>query len=165
MIDQMLEFSQPARQEMYFGTVDISALASEIAQELKEIDPNRVIQFEIRKGLTVYGDKNLLKMALKNLLENAWKFTSNEKKGKVEVGLKRDKKEAKPVLFVKDNGAGFDPNYAKNLFIPFRRLHSSKEFEGSGIGLATVQRIIHRHGGRIWAESEIGKGAVFYFSI
>jgi len=109
------------------------------------------------------GDARLLELVLQNLIGNAWKFTAKQSSARIEVGLRHD--QGRTVFFVSDNGAGFDMNYAKKLFGAFQRLHSSKEFEGTGIGLATVQRIVRRHGGEAWAEGEVGKGATFYFTV
>jgi light-regulated signal transduction histidine kinase (bacteriophytochrome) len=118
---------------------------------------------KIRPGVVVIGDGQLLRIALQNLLENAWKFSSKEPGARIEFGMVQASGE--PAYFVRDNGAGFDMTYAGRLFGPFQRLHSQHEFPGSGIGLATVQRIIHRHGGRVWAEGLVGQGATFYFTL
>ena len=127
------------------------------------MDPNRDAEFIIQPHLHVMGDENLMKVVLQNLLENAWKFTSKERTTRIEVGSKTVDHQI--VYFVRDNGAGFDMNYAKKIFTPFQRLHKETDFPGTGIGLSTVQRIIHRHLGKIWAEGEPGEGAVFSFTM
>ena len=131
--------------------------------ELQKSANGRNIQFYIEPDLVVDGDADLLKIALNNLYENALKFTKNEEVAKIEFG--KNGLADKSVYYIKDNGAGFDMNYANKLFRPFHRLHNNKEFAGTGVGLSTVQRIIHRHGGEIWAEAEVGNGAIFYFTI
>ena len=125
--------------------------------------PDRQFTFTISDGLLVDGDRYLLEIVLDNLLGNAWKFTSKRRDAHIEVGSQQVSQET--VYFIRDNGAGFDMKYARKLFGTFQRLHSSSEFPGTGIGLATVQKIIHRHSGRIWAESAVGAGATFYFTI
>jgi len=141
----------------------LSAIANEIVNRHLELQPRDNFAFEIEDEVKVYGDERLLRIALENLLGNAWKFSS--KTENPAVSFKRASKNGETVCCVKDNGAGFDMRYADKLFGAFQRLHSTSEFEGTGIGLATVQRIITRHGGKIWAESEVGKGAAFYFTI
>jgi light-regulated signal transduction histidine kinase (bacteriophytochrome) len=131
--------------------------------QMQESDADRVVERKIRPGVIVTGDGQLLRIAMKNLLENAWKFTSKEPHAKIEFGVTHGPSE--PSYFVRDNGAGFDMTYSGRLFGPFQRLHAQQEFPGSGIGLATVQRIIHRHGGRVWAEGLVGQGATFYFTL
>jgi PAS domain S-box-containing protein len=163
LIDDLLSLSRVTRAELRRETVDLSALASSIAAELKQTDPQRAVNFTISSGLLAEGDAGLLRVALQNLLENAWKFTAMQPQAKIEFGLA--KQNGKAGYFVRDNGAGFDMDYADKLFGPFQRLHSTTEFEGTGIGLATVQRIIRRHGGRVWAEGELNRGATFYFSL
>jgi len=163
LIDDLLGLSRVILAELHSQPVDLSALAREIIAELRKTQPQRVVECVIAAGLTVMGDARLLRVALSNLLDNAWKYTAKTAAAYIEVGVHASAAGA-PVYFVRDNGAGFDPAYADRLFAPFQRLHSEHEFEGSGIGLATVQRIIHRHGGRIWAEGAIGRGASFYFA-
>jgi light-regulated signal transduction histidine kinase (bacteriophytochrome) len=141
-----------------------SALAREVAGELRRRDPERHASFEIQEGLTAEGDARLLRVVVENLLGNAWKFTSREPAAKIEFGAERQEDGA-TVFFVRDDGAGFDPRYAGALFGPFQRLHAEDEFEGTGIGLATVARIVHRHGGRTWADGEPDKGATFFFTL
>ncbi len=162
LIDDMLTLSRVTRSEMHCRTVDLSVLAEEIAAELKQIQVERRVEFIISKGLVAKGDPGLLRVALKNLLENAWKFSGKQPQAHIEFG--HIIKEEEEIYFICDNGAGFDMNYSGKLFGPFQRLHG-KEFEGTGIGLATVQRIIHRHRGRVWAEGEVNKGATFYFTL
>lgn len=162
LIDDLLALSRVGRVEMHYGPVDLTALAETVAAELKEAEPSRSVEFLIEEGMTAYGDKNLLMIVLENLIGNAWKFTKNQPGAVIEIGEER--REGRPVYFVRDNGAGFDATYVYKLFVPFQRLHGA-EFEGTGIGLATVKRIIHRHDGSIWAEGEVDKGAVFYFTL
>ena len=144
-------------------SVDLSALAASVAQTLRHTEPNRNVEFSIVEGARAEADRQLLEIALHNLLANAWKFTSKQPAARIEFGARQDN--GQTVFFVRDNGAGFDMAYAANLFGPFQRLHTQEEFEGHGIGLATVQRVIRRHGGRIWAEGEVGKGATFWFTL
>ncbi len=163
LIDDLLSLSRVTRAELQRETVDLSALASSIAAELKQTDPQRAVDFVISPGLLTEGDGGLLRVALQNLIQNAWKFTATQPRAKIEFGLANQN--GKSSYFVRDNGAGFDMDYADKLFGPFQRLHSTSEFEGTGIGLATVQRIVRRHGGRVWAEGELNRGATFYFSL
>ena len=143
--------------------VDLGALARGVAEDLRRTEPERQARFDIAEGLLVTGDPALLKLALENLLNNAWKFTSKEPEAEIEVGVTEQAGEI--AYYVRDNGVGFDEAYADKLFGPFQRLHGEGEFEGTGVGLATVARIIHRHGGKLWAEGEFGRGATFYFSL
>jgi PAS domain S-box-containing protein len=161
LIEDLLKLSRVGRGDVTRGAVDLSKLAKDIAGELLHSDPSRSVNFQISDGLEARGDKRLLRIVLDNLLSNAWKFTSKRAQACIEFGF------AAPhsAFFVRDNGAGFDPAYAGRLFGVFQRLHSNSEFVGTGVGLATVQRIIHRHGGRIWAEGMIDQGATFYFSL
>jgi two-component system, sensor histidine kinase and response regulator len=163
LIDDVLYLSRVTRSELRDQEVDLSAIAAMILDRLRESQPERQVEIKIRPGVVVNGDGQLLKIALTNLLENAWKFTAHEPASRIEFGLTQVGGE--PTYFVRDNGAGFDMTYADRLFGPFQRLHSQKEFPGSGIGLATVQRIVHRHGGRVWAEGLVGQGATFYFTL
>ncbi|KAF0217244.1 MAG: PAS/PAC sensor signal transduction histidine [Geobacteraceae bacterium] len=163
LIEALLNFSHLTRGELHRETVDLSGMARAIAAELSLSEPGRGVEFRIAEGITVNGDANLLRVVLENLLGNAWKYTGKRKEAV--IGFGRVEAEGKPVYFVRDNGAGFDMRYADNLFTPFHRLHGADEFKGHGIGLATVQRIIQRHGGRIWAEGEPGRGATFFFSL
>ena len=163
LIDDLLSLSRVTRKEMRRDKVDLSALASSIAAEIKQTQPQRSVEFVITPGLVAEGDISLLRVALRNLLENAWKFTAKQPHTRIEFGQAQD--HGKPGYFVRDNGAGFDMAYSGKLFGAFQRLHSATEFEGTGIGLATVQRIIHRHGGRVWAEGIPERGATFYFTL
>lgn len=164
LIDDLLQFSRATKMELKRGTVDLSAVADAIADKLKYAHPEREVSFSIEQGLKSLGDENLLAIVLENLLGNALKFTKNTAQARIEVG-KRGMEGGKAVIYVKDNGAGFNMNQSQRLFEPFQRLHPHEEFPGTGLGLATVARIIRRHGGRVWAEGEPGKGAVFYFTI
>ncbi len=163
LIEDLLYLSRVSRSEMQMQRVDLSELAQKIAQQLQQAQPERQVEFEIAAGVGAVGDERLLQIALENLLGNAWKYTGKKPVARISFGVTQQAGET--VYFVRDNGAGFDMNNAGQLFVPFRRLHKKEEFEGTGIGLATVERIIHRHGGRIWAEAEVGKGATFYFTI
>ena len=163
LIDDMLNLSRVTRSEMRCETVDLSTLARTITAELQKTQPGRQVEFVITEGLNVNGDARLLRVALENLLGNAWKFTGKQPKARIEFGVTRH--EEKPVYYVRDDGVGFDMTYVDKLFAPFQRLHSAEEFPGTGIGLATVQRIILRHGGKVWAEGAVGKGATFYFTL
>jgi PAS domain S-box-containing protein len=163
LIDDLLKLSRITRAEVNPQEVDISRLAEERIQLLQEIEPERRVEVKIAAELSARGDRALLQAALQNLLENAWKFSSQEAQAEIEVG--RTTIDGEAVFFVRDNGVGFDMAYADKLFGTFQRLHGADEFPGTGVGLATVQRIISRHGGKIWAESEVGKGATFYFTL
>ena len=163
LIDDILKLSRLTRAEMQWERIDLSALAHEIATELHQTQPERQVDLIITEGVAVNGDARLLRVVLENLLGNAWKFTIRQACARIEFGYTEVGGE--PVCFVRDNGAGFDVAYADRLFGAFQRLHSATEFEGTGIGLATVQRIIHRHGGRVWAEGVVNQGATFYFTL
>jgi PAS domain S-box-containing protein len=163
LIDDMLKLSRVTRSGLHHASVDMSTMVREISEKLQQNDPVRTVDVIIREGVFVNGDSNLLKIALENLVNNAWKFTSKEARPQFEFGT--TVKEGKTACFIRDNGVGFDMTYVNKLFGAFQRLHTSLEFPGTGIGLATVQRIINRHGGQVWAEAEIGKGATFYFTL
>lgn len=163
LIDDLLHLSRVSRTEIVLGPVDLTCLAQTIAARLQETHPERQIEFVIAPQLTCQGDARLLEIALTNLLANSVKFTGLRARAKAEFG--RVEHQGKPAFFVRDNGVGFDMAYAKMLFAPFQRLHKTSEFPGTGIGLATVQRVIHRHDGRIWAEARVGAGATFYFTL
>jgi len=163
LIDDLLDLSRVTRSPLRREPVDLSAVAAEIAGNLKGSDPGRNVEFDIEPGLVAEGDANLLSVALENLLGNAWKFTSKKESATIEFGVETSGGET--AYFVRDDGAGFDMAYAGKLFGAFQRLHMTEEFEGTGIGLATVQRIVHRHGGRVWAEGAVGRGATFYFTL
>ncbi len=163
LIDDLLNLSRIARSELTLGTVDLTALAQEITVGLQAGEPQRRVEWIIAEGLRVNADANLMRVVLENLLGNAWKFTQNQPEAKIELGIIRQ--EEQPVYFVRDNGVGFDMAFADKLFGAFQRLHTREEFEGTGIGLATVHRIIRRHGGRIWVESRVNQGTTFYFTL
>ena len=163
LIDDLLNLSRVTRGELRHEEVNLTAIALQVKQELEEGNPGRKVTFEIADGAVTMGDPNLLRAVLDNLIGNAWKFTGNHETATIQFGVADDN--GRPAFFVKDDGAGFDMEYAENLFGAFQRLHGMTEFSGTGIGLATVQRIIHRHGGRVWAEGEVEKGATFYFTV
>jgi len=163
LIDALLGLSRLTRGEMRSETVDLSAMAGEISEDLRRAQPGREVEVLITPDLAAKGDARLLHVALENLLGNAWKFTGEETHAKIEFGAIRHY--GTPVYYVRDNGVGFDQAYAGKLFGAFQRLHGADEFEGTGIGLATVQRVVRRHGGSIWAEGEVGRGATFYFTL
>ncbi len=163
LIDDLLELAQATRAAMRREAVDLGAVARGIADELRAAAPERPVRFSIADGLTVSGDARLLRLMMQNLLSNAWKFTSKESRAEIEVGASEDGGER--TFFVRDNGAGFDMAYADQLFGAFQRLHAPSDFPGTGVGLALVQRIVHRHGGRIRAEGAVGSGATFHFTI
>lgn len=162
LIDALLKLSRIGGSEVLRQPVDLSALATAIAGDLHRSDPSRTVDFKITQSLRASADERLARMVLENLLDNAWKFTSRRPRACIEVGFTPNPEAA---FFVRDNGAGFDPSSAERLFGVFQRMHPSSEFPGTGIGLAVVQRIIHRHGGRVWAESAVDRGATFYFSL
>lgn len=163
LIDDLLKLSRISRGELYRVEVDLSALAAEILDELQERAPERHVIADITPGICVMGDARLLRIVMENLLSNAWKFSS--RKEHAEIAFSAIVNDGQPTFYVRDTGVGFDMAYIDKLFGAFQRLHSADEFEGSGIGLATVQRIIHRHGGRIWADGKVGAGATFYFTL
>ena len=163
LIEDLLKLSRINRQEIVRIETDLSNKASTIIMEFQETNLGRNVEVIIQPSLKDSMDPVLDRVVLLNLLGNAWKFTSKTENANIEFGAtKRDEKVA---YFVKDNGAGFDPTYSEKMFLPFHRLHSEQEFEGTGIGLAIVERIIHRHGGKIWAEGDVNKGATFYFTL
>ncbi len=163
LIDDMLILSRVSRRELQQREVDLSALAGEIRDELQGSDSARRVTWQIQPNVIVRGDPKLLAMLMRNLLENAWKYTSRTQDARIVFGS--EVRDGEAVYFVQDNGAGFDMRYADKLFGVFQRLHRDSEFPGTGVGLAIVERVLHRHGGRIWAEAEIGKGAIFRFVI
>lgn len=163
LIDALLSLSRVARTEMKLVELNMSDYANTVADELRKTDPQRVAEFKIEKNMKVIGDTVMMSIVLQNLMGNAWKFTGKVERPIIEVGKMSMK--GKRVFFVRDNGAGFDMTYADKLFQPFQRLHGPDEFPGSGVGLATVMRIINRHQGEIWVESTEGKGTTFYFTI
>jgi len=163
LINDLLKLSRLGREELNTASVNFDHLVAEVMQSLQANDKQRNVEFTCEPLGSVVADQRLLKIVIENLLSNAWKYTSKTDTAQIRVG--KQKHENETVFFVKDNGAGFNMDYADKIFGAFQRLHKHDEFEGSGIGLATVQRIIHRHGGRIWAEAESGKGASFYFTL
>lgn len=163
MIDGLMVLSRVTRSDLGIQDVDLSRIVQQVAEELRQENPERVVDFRIEAGHIAQGDGKLLELAIRNLLGNAWKFTSKVEKPMIEFGARKDGDQS--VYYIKDNGAGFNKEYQNRLFGAFQRLHSQQEFQGTGIGLATVQRIVHRHGGTIWAESEVNQGAVFFFTL
>jgi len=163
LIDDMLKLSRITRAEFKRRNVNISNMIRAIAEEHHKSNPERLVDIAVQEGIMVQGDPNLMQIAMENLMGNAWKFTGKEAHPKIEFGT--TVRDGETACFIRDNGAGFDMAYAGKLFGAFQRLHTTDEFPGTGIGLATVQRIIHRHGGKVWAEGEKGKGAVFYFTL
>ena len=163
LIDDLLKLARVTRAELNREEVDLSALAQDVAAELRNRDSQRQVDLEIAPGLRAQADPRLLRIALENLLSNAWKFTGGRDDAQIAFG--RLEHEGTPAYFVRDNGVGFDMTYAGKLFGAFQRLHDAREFPGTGVGLATVQRVIHKHGGRIWAQAAPEKGATFYFTL
>jgi len=163
LIDDLLKLARVTRTEIRAEAVDLSHMAREIAAELQRATPDRQVEFAIAPGLKAEGDARLLRVVLENLLRNSWKYTAKQPESRVEFGSVEAN--GGRAFMVRDNGAGFDMKYADKLFGVFQRLHSAAEFEGTGVGLATVRRIINRHGGRIWAEGAVGQGATFYFTL
>jgi light-regulated signal transduction histidine kinase (bacteriophytochrome) len=163
VIDNLIKLARVTRSEMHRATVSLSELASECMAELQRMEPLRTVECVVQPGLKATGDAVLLSIALQNLLGNAWKFTGRKQRARIEFGM--EKTPEGDAYYVRDNGAGFDMAYAKRLFTAFHRLHGASEFPGSGIGLATVRRIIQRHGGRIWAQAQEREGATFYFTL
>ncbi len=163
LIDDMLRLSRITRSELRRSDIDVSALARELIAEFRQRDPARTVDVTIEPEMIVRADPELMRVVLDNLLGNAWKFTNRCRQAHIFFGCRYQ--DGETVYYVRDNGAGFDMTYAGKLFGAFQRLHGREEFEGTGIGLATVQRIVHRHGGRVWAEAETGRGAAFYFTL
>lgn len=163
LIDALLALSRISRHTLHRELVDVSALTHEVVADLRQQHPTRNVEVTVQPGISVHGDRRLLGDMLVNLLGNAWKFTGKTSHPRIDVGQTCSGSMA--TLYIRDNGAGFDMAYEQKLFKPFQRLHGPAEFEGSGVGLATVARIIERHGGRIWAEAKPNNGAVFYFTL
>jgi signal transduction histidine kinase len=163
LVEELLNFSRLTQVEMKEQPVSLSAMLTGLAAELQGRDPERTVDFRIAPDVHAWGDPTLLRAVLENLLENSWKFTRKHAAARIEFG--QVKTGDGPVYFLRDDGAGFDIRDAARLFSPFQRLHKESDFDGTGVGLATVDRIIRRHGGRIWAEGEIERGAVFYFTL
>ena len=163
LIDDLLQLSRVTRSEMHRIDVDLSSLANTIASRLLETYPERKIEILIQPGLIATGDPVMIEVLLTNLLDNACKFTRKQQTAKIEFG--QTEPDPEHPWFVRDNGVGFDMTYSEKLFTAFQRMHKQSEFPGTGIGLATVQRIVHRHGGRIWADAKPFQGATFYFTL
>jgi light-regulated signal transduction histidine kinase (bacteriophytochrome) len=163
LIDDLLDFSRVSRTELRRDRVDLSALARSVVSRLRAVHPERTIDISIEPGLVVHADPRLLDIILTNLLGNAWKFTAKRTRPHVEFASLPGC--APMTFFVRDNGAGFDPAYASRLFGVFQRLHPAHEFDGTGIGLATVQRLVQRHGGKVWAEGAVDQGATVFFTL
>ncbi|MCX5848733.1 MAG: PAS domain S-box protein [Deltaproteobacteria bacterium] len=163
LIEDLLKLSRITRMEMNIGTVNLTQIARSVINELQSTEPQRHVKVTITNNLEDKADSRLIRIAIENLLENAWKFTRKNTEAVIEFGS--EKREGENVYFIRDNGAGFDMAYAGNLFAPFQRLHTEDEYPGTGIGLATVSRVIHRHGGNVWAEGQTDKGATFYFTL
>jgi light-regulated signal transduction histidine kinase (bacteriophytochrome) len=163
LIDAMLVLSRLSRRELCHAPVDLSALAHEVVEELRAGDPDRDVEIVVEDGLSATGDRELLRLVLENLIENAWKFTAGRADARIE--LLADSPNGRPSFVVRDNGVGFDMSQAERLFVPFQRLHADEEFGGVGIGLATVQRVVRRHGGTIRGVGVVGEGASFHFDL
>jgi PAS domain S-box-containing protein len=165
LIDDLLALSRISQHNLTIRRLDLGALAREVVRELRERDPDRSAAVDFGEGLEARGDPGLLRIVMENLLGNAWKFTRGVERAEIRFGRREELDGDQSVFFVRDNGVGFDLAHAGRLFAPFERMHSPRDFEGTGIGLATVRRVVERHGGRTWAESDVGKGATFYFSL
>jgi light-regulated signal transduction histidine kinase (bacteriophytochrome) len=162
-MDDLLALAHASRAELQRQEVDLSAMAQAVAASLESAEPQRRVEFVIAPGIRADADPGLMRIALDNLFGNAWKFSARTEGARIEFGLAAA--EGRPAYFVRDNGAGFDPAFSRKLFEQFQRLHTEREYEGTGVGLAIVARVIRRHGGRIWAEGAVGQGAVFYFTL
>src|SRR5262249_43072606 len=163
LIDALLSLSCITRQEMCRGEVNLSEVAESVVTELRAAHPKRDVQFIIEPNLRANVDQALIRIVLGNLLGNAWKYTAKRDRARIEFGYVRNN--GTSAYYVRDNGVGFDPEFSDALFMPFQRLHSRKEFEGEGIGLTTVHRIVQRHGGKVWPTGQIEKGATFFFTV
>jgi light-regulated signal transduction histidine kinase (bacteriophytochrome) len=161
LIDDMLKLSRVTQAEFKHEAIDLSVMVRAIAEELQKNNPDRSVDMTVQDGIIVQGDPYIMKIVIENLMGNAWKFTGNVRYPRIEFGT--TVRDGNTACFIRDNGAGFDMAYVDKLFGAFQRLHTTDQFPGTGIGLATVRRIISRHGGQVWAEGEIGKGATFYF--
>ena len=164
LIDDLLDLSRVARAEVRLESVDLGVEAARIAEDLARGEPGRRVAFSGQQPACAWADRRLIRTVLQNLLENAWKFTSHRNEASIEFGT-RPAEDGRICFYLRDDGAGFDPVYAGKLFSPFQRLHSTQDFPGTGVGLASVQRIVERHGGRVWAEGAVGAGATFYFTL
>jgi light-regulated signal transduction histidine kinase (bacteriophytochrome) len=174
LIDDLLDLSRISQTEMQCERADLGKMAATVIAGLRDADPVRNVAVNTQAGLIAEADPRMIELAVSNLLENAWKFTSKKEKALIEFGTVNHPSYSPPesggeqgrtVYFIRDNGAGFDPAYKDKMFLPFHRLHTRDEFEGTGIGLAIVNRIVHRHGGKLWAEGQVGKGATIYFTL
>ena len=163
MIDGLLGLSRLTRSPLELTDVDLSAIAQEAGATLREVEPDRQVEFVVEPGISARADIQLMRLLMGNLLANAWKFTAPHDRARIEFGA--HVREGRRIFFIRDDGVGFDDRYVNKLFIPFQRLHRAEDFPGSGIGLATVDRIVRRHGGEIWAESALGEGASFLFTL
>ncbi|WP_411267970.1 sensor histidine kinase [Ketobacter sp.] len=159
LIDSMLWLSRVTRQEIVTRTVDFSLMCEEVVQDIQDREPSHQVRVTVQPGMSMRCDSRLMRIVVTNLVDNAFKYTQHVPAPEVSIGCKEG------IYFIRDNGAGFDMRYADKLFGVFQRLHSKDEFEGTGVGLATVARVIQRHGGDIWAESEVNRGAIFYFTV
>jgi light-regulated signal transduction histidine kinase (bacteriophytochrome) len=163
LIDDLLQLSRVSRAELTRTITKLSQIAGTVSEQLKRGEPDRPGEFVIHQVPSAHADARLMRAVLENLLGNAWKFTADAAQPRIEFGA--EEREGDTVYFVRDNGVGFDMTYADRLFAPFQRLHTDAEFPGTGIGLATVRRIIDRHGGRVWAEGAVGRGATVFFTV
>jgi PAS domain S-box-containing protein len=164
LMDDLLELSRAALVNLQVRQVDLSAIVDEVVAELRRRDPQRQVEVVVQEGLGARGDEALLHAVLENLVDNAWKFTARREQARIEFGAQKQL-DGTLAYFVRDNGVGFDPDYAQELFRPFERLHKERDFTGTGVGLAIVQRVVRRHGGRVWAEGQPDQGATFYFTL
>jgi light-regulated signal transduction histidine kinase (bacteriophytochrome) len=164
LIEALLKLASFSTSKLEWRATNLSVIANIIADQLRQGDPTRDVHFVIAEGIMATGDAALLRIIMENLLQNAWKFTSHRNSARIEFGITSHTDKV-PTFFVRDNGVGFNMKYAGKLFGAFQRLHAENEFPGTGIGLASVQRIIHRHGGNIRAESVVGEGTTFYFAL
>ena len=164
LVADLLRLAKYSKIELKLGRVDLSKMALGLGEDLREGWPGRSVEFTVQPGIEVEGDENLLHVVLENLLGNAWKFTSKLEKARIEFGSAVEA-DGTTAYYVRDNGAGFEMKLAEKLFTPFQRLHEEHDFTGSGIGLATVARVVSRHGGRMWCVAEPNNGAAFYFTL
>ena len=165
MIDDLLVLSRLGRKQLDIGPVDLASIAQAVVREQRQADPGRAVDVVVGSLPTAVGDAGLLRQVLSNLVANAFKFTRRQAHPQVEIGSRADDGGREAVYYVRDNGMGFDMKYATKLFGVFQRLHRESDFEGTGLGLALVQQIVHRHGGRVWAEAAVDQGATFYFTL
>jgi signal transduction histidine kinase len=163
LIDDLIGLARTRHGDLLCAPVDVSRLAHEVVGRLRAAEPHRAVDVDIAGAITMQGDERLLGVVLDNLLGNAWKYTARRERAAISVGTAR--RDGADACFVRDNGAGFDLAHAGKVFGPFERFHAESEFEGTGLGLAIVQRVLARHGGRIWADSEVGVGTTFYFAV